>query len=309
MLLAAFFLLLFFLNHQGADSPATAGEEPVKTAAAEKEAIETASKPMEVTILRSRTGGSETMDLEEYIYGVVAAEVPHTFESEAIRAQAIVARTYALSTLENGGALSDDAATCQAYSDTEMLQQRWGEDYEANQQRFQAAVNSTRGLVVTYEGALAKTYFHSTCGGKTSSAQEVWGGEIPYLQSVVCTWDREAPRYEERKSFSKQEVAKALDSAAEVAVPVSQGFTPSGRVATVSYQGRTIAATDFRRLLGLNSTNFTLTEEGDALTITTRGFGHGVGLCQYGANGMAKAGWKAEKIVAYYYQGVEIRAY
>ena len=308
LFVAAFFLLLFFLQGQGEALKKTSSA----TVMPREDVVhqeKTEGSETNITLYRTATGVSKEMPLETYILGVVAAEVPPSFEAEAIKAQAIVARTYALSTLSQGGALCDDYRHCQGYYDADTRHQRWGADYQRNEEKYASAVAETKGLAVTYEGNLAKTFFHSTCGGSTSSAKEVWGSEIPYLQSVACDWDKDAPRYEETVSFSKSEMAQRLSEADDAALPVFAGFTPSGRVATLSYGGKTIKATDFRQCLALNSTNFSLRESGDTVWITTKGYGHGVGLCQYGANGMAKEGKTAEENICHYYTDVKVVPY
>ncbi|MEG2148549.1 MAG: stage II sporulation protein D [Clostridiales bacterium] len=276
-----------------------------------KEEIAKTVKPMEINLLRCDSGKHEIMDLETYIIGVLSGEVPPSFEKSALEAQAVVARTYTLSVLNNGGELCDFYGHCQAYCDAETLKQRWGSEFEKNYQRYFLAVQETAGLIVTYDNKLAKTFFHSTCGGKTASSQEVWGENLAYLQSVDCSWDKDAPRYQERIKVKISELPNRLGienvavSSGNI-IPSLISVTHSGRVETVSFGGEKIKATDFRKKLQLNSTNFSFAPEDGNLLIDTHGYGHGVGLCQYGANGMAKEGYNYEDIIKHYYQGVDI---
>ena len=268
-----------------------------------------------------------TLDLEDYIVGVVAAEVPANFEPEALKAQAIVARTYSVRKINakeagetdqvHEAALCDSFAHCQAYCDDEEMREKWGDQYEEYSEKIRQAVEDTRDLVVLYEGEIALTPYHSTCGGKTASAEEVWGEAYPYLVSVDCDLDTDAPRYTEDFAFALADIPWLLGEDGKPCIALSSGEeadevpeimseTESGRVAVLSYGGLEFAGTDFREKMGINSTNFTFEVEGDELLIHTQGFGHGVGLCQHGANGMAKEGKTAEEIIAHYYVGTEI---
>lgn len=275
------------------------------------------------------TGSGETvsLDLETYLAGVVAAEMSPTFEEEALKAQAIVARTFTLRRLANSATdvairgheavVCNDAGHCQAYYSEETNRERWGDDYEENDNRCRQAIAATAGQVVTYGGELAATFYHSTCGGKTASAAEVWGRAYPYLITVNCDWDQAAPRYEDQATIALADLPYLLgdginpclalaDGEAASVVPVAEGETASGRVVNVVYGDLTFPATEFRQKTGINSTAFRLTVDGDNLLIATRGYGHGVGLCQQGANGMAAAGYRYEEILAHYYPGTEI---
>lgn len=287
----------------------------------------TSSNP-EIVLGYHDTGRTVTLPLETYVIGVVTAEMPSSFEPEALKAQAVIARSYALGKLEanagagdqNHGDLCDDPGHCQAYYDKAYLEKEWGADFEEKYQKVTDAVTATAGQVLTYKGGLAQTFYHSTCGGKTASAKEVWGSEIPYLQSVTCKWDRDAPRYRETFTVSLSDLPWLLGDGSSPCIAVAEGETvtvvptvtgesDSGRIEAVSYAGLMFDAADFRRALGLNSTRFTLESDGETLSVTTYGFGHGVGLCQYGANGMAKAGKTYDEILSYYYQGTELKTY
>ena len=273
----------------------------------------------------SHQGSVVMLPLEDYVVGVTAAEMPLHFEDEAQKAQSVIARTYALwktasaaSTHENGADLCSDPGHCQAYYDEAMLRDLWGDAFETNYKSLRNAVESTRGQVLTYQGELAETYYHSTCGGQTASALEVWGEDVPYLQSVACKWDQDAPRFSETVTLSLSELPWLLGNGTSPCIAVAKGEevshvpaavtkTESGRIQSVSYAGLTFSAADVRRALGLNSTRFTFRTEGSNLIVTTQGFGHGVGLCQYGANGMAKEGYDYKSILLHYYTDAKLK--
>ena len=289
---------------------------------------DSALSDQEIVVSYHDTGAMVTLPLETYVIGVVAAEMPSSFEPEALKAQAVIARSYALGKIksnagnpsEGHGDLCDDPGHCQAYYDKGYLEQEWGADFTEKYQKVTDAVTATAGQVLTYEGGLARTFYHSTCGGKTASAKEVWGEEIPYLQSVTCKWDRDAPRYRETFCISLSELPWLLGDGSSPCIAVAEGETvtvvptvagesDSGRIEAVSYAGLMFDAADFRKALGLNSTRFTLESDGETLKVTTYGFGHGVGLCQYGANGMAKDGKTYDEILSYYYRGTELNTF
>ncbi len=306
--------LIFFISVLNTFVRADTKEDPMLPIVSEKAA------PAEtVRLERKETGEREEMSFHDYIIGVVAAEMPAGFESEALKAQAVIARTYALNKLNGEGeetALCDDPGHCQAFYDIDQLRKEWGDDFDADYERVKKAVEATEAIVLTYNGELAHTYYHAVCGGHTASAKEVWGEDIPYLEGVSCQWDRDAPRYCETVSVPMEKLyalaedpripcgVSGSENAAET-VPVIAEVTESGRVAALSVNGADIAGKDFRESLALNSTRFSIERQGDLLVITCVGFGHGVGLCQYGANGLAKAGKDFREILSYYYPGTE----
>ena len=316
LLPVVFFLLcLHSAENGGADAEEVFSEEP-------------ALSKQEIVVSYHESGDRVTLPLETYVIGVVAAEMPSSFEPEALKAQAVIARSYALGKIranagnaaDGHGDLCDDPGHCQAYYDPAYLEKEWGADFAEKYRKVTDAVSATAGQVLTYEGGTAQTFYHSTCGGKTASAKEVWGEEIPYLQSVTCKWDRDAPRYRETFSVSLSDLPWLLGDGSSPCIAVAEGETvtvvptvevecDSGRIEAVSYAGLMFDAADFRKALGLNSTRFTLESDGEMLKVTTYGFGHGVGLCQYGANGMAKDGKTYDEILSYYYKGTELNTF
>ena len=272
------------------------------------------------------TGEVKALHLEEYLAGVVAAEMPASFEPEALKAQAVAARTYALKKKESGSPtahpeadICTDPSHCQAWVDINTMQQQWGLiRYWFFRQKIEAAVSATKGMVITYQGQLIDPVFHSTCGGCTENAADVWQSDLPYLKSVPCGLDYSAPKYRSTASFTLAELGQKLGVDLE-ALPASggagaglieaTGYTSSGRVKKIVAGGKTINGTDFRRLLGLNSTNLNWRYENGKLIFTVTGYGHGVGMCQYGANGMAKQGKTCREILSHYYSGIAVTNY
>lgn len=267
------------------------------------------------------------MNLEDYVKGVVAAEMPAEFEMEALKAQAVAARTYAVKNMTmfggsglagNPGAdVSSDYKTSQAWLNASALKERWGEaKFEQYWQKISQAVEASRGMVATYQGEPINAVFHSTSGARTASAKEVWGFDYPYLQSVPCSWDQKSPRYTDSKEFTLAELEKRLGSEAGVVAAVQNGNTAvtqildrteSGRVDKIRIGSKNFTGQEIRDKLELRSTNFTAEASNDKMVFKTEGNGHGVGLCQYGANGLAKEGRDFRQILTYYYIGVGLR--
>lgn len=282
----------------------------------------------QIRLYRHATGRVEILPLEEYVVGVVAAEMPAAFPLEALKAQAVAARTYALRRILGGGVanrlhpeadLCDDPRHGQAYLDREELKRRWGPlGYYRYYYRVRRAVEETEGLVLTYQGQLIEPVYHASCGGRTESAGEIWQVDLPYLRSVPCPYDA-YPEPVEKRSFGITAVERALFPD-EVVIPAAAGggklftmelarVTATGRPKEVVINGVAFRATEVRERLGLKSSRFTWRIEGDRLCFTTIGYGHGVGLCQYGAKGMAAHGYNFRQILTHYYSGVKVTKY
>jgi len=261
------------------------------------------------------TGSIRVMELENYILGVVLAEMPASFELEALKAQAVVARTYALRRMmlrdrHSGCAICTDSACCQAYISEEAYVQTLGgrEDVE----KIRQAVRLTTGQVITYGGELAEATYFSCSGGRTEDASAVWGGDIPYLQAVDSPGEEKAPIYEKTVYFSQNDFTAALGRYLSGSPQTWLGkvtLTDGGGVATMFIGGIGYTGTELRKLLGLNSTAFTMTADAGGIFVTTRGKGHRVGMSQYGADAMAVGGSTFREILAYYYPGTEIDNY
>jgi stage II sporulation protein D len=266
------------------------------------------------------------MQLEDYVKGVVAAEMPAEFELEALKAQAVAARTFAVKNMimfggsglegKPGADVSTDHRKSQAWLSEADLKARWGPfNFERYWNKINQAVEETRGLIVTFNGEPIHAVFHSTSGERTASAKEVWNFDYPYLQSVACPWDKQSPRYQDTREIALTEVEARLGTEAGVIAAAKTGtgsvaqvieHTDSGRVGKIRVGAKTFTGTELREKLDLRSANFTLDFKNDKLLIKTIGYGHGVGLCQYGANGAAKDGKDFRQIVTYYYTGTAI---
>ncbi|SHE96613.1 stage II sporulation protein D [Desulforamulus putei] len=269
------------------------------------------------------TGQIQPIPLEEYLIGVVAAEMPASFPVEALKAQAVAARTYIMQRLAPGGVqnarrpaadVSSDPREGQAWISREEMQKRWGKIKSLEYYyKIKWAVDSTRGQVITYKSQLIFPAFHASCGGGTENAEEVWVTAAPYLKGVPCPHCAD-PDPERQVTYTLAELDKKLKTNLS-AMPVSTiknkalaviQETATGRPKEIRIGDKTYPATMLRELLNLRSTRISWSIEGDQITFTTRGYGHGVGLCQYGAKGMALQGKSYEQILKHYYTGVEI---
>lgn len=249
------------------------------------------------------------MELETYITGVVLAEMPASFEEEALKAQSVVARTYTLRSLNGkskheNAAVCTNSACCQAYKRPEDYVLAGGSN--ENVDKIRGAVLKTTGQVLTYEGELIEATYFSCSGGSTEDAVAVWGAEIPYLQAVASPGEERATYFTDSISISVRQLQEILDI--ELSNQPSEWFdnvsyTDGGGVESVVIGGKKFAGTELRKLLNLRSTAFTVSTEGDSVTFHTRGFGHRVGMSQYGADAMAAAGSDYREILDHYYQG------
>ncbi len=275
-----------------------------------------------VKLWHAKTSTVEEIALDEYLYGVVSAEMPASFEEEALKAQAVVARTYTIYKIMNnankheGADICDDSACCQAWISKEDRFAKWNEqDRESNWNKIVASVNSTKGKIITYEGKPINAFFHSNSGGKTETTLNVWGGDgYPYLQSVATSGEEAYSQYQSEVTLTKQTFIDKIkekhadfeiDFAQENAIQVLE-YTEAGRVKTIRIGNKEFSGVEVRTLLGLKSANFTITIEGDNLKFSVIGYGHGVGMSQTGADSMAKQGSNYEEIIKHFYTGVEI---
>lgn len=275
-------------------------------------ASEDAEQPHPVTVRMA----SETreMELEDYLTGVLLAEMPAWFEPDALKAQAVAARTYTLKAQESGGKHGDgsictDSFCCQAYISAESYLQQ---HTQAELERVCGAVKDTAGEVVTYDGSLIEATYFSCSGGSTEDAQAVWGADFPYLKAVDSPGEENAVHYRDQVTFSRKE----LESLLEITLPeekeqwiMSLALTPGGGVASVEIGGKVFTGTALRSLLGLRSTAFRTEVTPDGICFETKGFGHRVGLSQYGADAMAVSGKDYREILAHYYQGTLVENY
>ena len=265
------------------------------------------NEEIDVTIKDADSSEETTLNLEEYIVGVVAGEMPASFAEEALKAQAIAARSYALSKI-NSATTSYDLVTDitnQVYITPEQMQEKWGSDYEYYYNRVKKAVEDTKNLVMEYEGEIISAYYFAMSNGYTEDVSLVFGENRDYLVSVDSTWDEGVKNFTTTTTFSKQDFCTKLNIDCTNIVIGDIVRSETNRVNTITINDQEFKGTTFRTLLGLRSTDFTI-DISDDVKITTKGYGHGVGMSQYGANAMAKNGSNYEEILHHYYKDVDI---
>ena len=280
------------------------------------------SKYSTIKLLHSDTEEVQELNIDEYLYGVVSSEMPANFEIEALKAQAVVARTYTMYQIINNASkhenadICDNYACCQAWITKEERLAKWSaEEAESNWNKIVEAVNSTTGKIVTYEGAPINAFFHANSGGVTESSLNIWGGiDYPYLKSVETAGEEGYTQYASQVVLSQQELLEKIktkyedceiDFSQENCIQILE-YTTSGRVKTIKFGNKEIAGTEARTLLGLKSTNFTFSRDGENIIFSVTGYGHGVGMSQTGADALAKACSNYESIIKHFYTNVEI---
>ena len=274
-----------------------------------------------ISVYLADEGRVAQMELESYVCGVVAAEMPAAYHLEALKAQAVAARTRAIWQVENGGCalhagadICTDSAHCQGYATPAQCRELWGEAYTAYRDRVLEAVAATRDELVTYGGQPITVMYHAISGGRTEAAQTVFSEALPYLVSVESDGEEGARGFLEDTFFTFDEMAASLGEAFGLELTADEvertlavaGYTDTGRVAAMLVGGREVEATAFRQALGLRSTWFTLSMDGSGVTFHQRGYGHGVGMSQAGANSMAADGADYRAILTHYYPGVAV---
>ena len=275
-----------------------------------------------IKLLHTKTSQIEEILLEEYLYSVVSAEMPASFEEEALKAQAVVARTYTIYKIENdtnkheGANICDESTCCQAWISKEDRLNKWKENQrESNWNKIVSAVDSTKGKIITYEGKPINAFFHSNSGGKTEVTVNVWGGDgYPYLQSVETSGEANYSQYKSEVILSKQDFINkikekhndfSIDFNQENCVQILE-HTQANRVKTIKIGNLNLSGVEVRTIIGLKSANFTVNIEEDNIKFSVIGYGHGVGMSQTGADSMAKQGSSYEEIIKHFYTGVEI---
>lgn len=275
-----------------------------------------------IKLLHTATGEVEELKMDEYLYGVVSAEMPASYDKEALKAQAIVARTYTIYQIKNspdkhvGAGICDSYACCQAWISKEDRLNKWEEsERESNWQKIVSAVDETSGKIVTYGGLPINAFFHSNSGGVTESSVNMWGGiDYPYLKSVQTSGEDGYSQYSSNVTITNEELLnKIKEKYSNIDIDFSNSesikiidYTESGRVRTIRFGNVEMAGTEARTLFGLKSTNFEIARTDSDITFSVIGYGHGVGMSQTGADSMAKSGSNFEEIIKHFYTGVEI---
>ena len=272
----------------------------------------------ERTLRVLRDGSVEEVALDTYLAQVVLSEMPASFAPEALKAQAVAARTFACRQTAGGKHENADvcaqSACCQACLTVEDLRARYGDGFEAAWDKALAAVRETQNEVLTYEGALIDAVYFSCSGGSTEDAAAVWGTDVPYLRAVESPGEQDAAKYESRVCVTAEtfaETLRALDASAQLSGDPSGWVqsvtrTPGGGVDTLTAGDRSFSGVQLRKAFGLNSTRFTLLYEDGAFSFDVLGYGHRVGMSQYGANAIARLGFDYQTILRYYYRGAKI---
>ncbi|MFC0525259.1 stage II sporulation protein D [Pontibacillus salicampi] len=262
-----------------------------------------------VSVLRSQTEEVDEVPLELYVARVVASEMPADFELEALKAQALAARTYIVQYLSNDDSSQvTDTVNHQVYKNDEELRVAWGTDYDWKMSKIEQAVSETKGEIITYQEKPITAAFFSTSNGYTENSEDYWPNKIPYLRSVESPWDAESPKYVDQQVFTKQQIEDKLEVAITSNQPALSNIskTDSERVSTVTIGGKSFTGREIREALALNSSDFSVKYKNEHIIFTTKGYGHGIGMSQYGANGMAQEGNSYQDIVAHYYKDVKI---
>lgn len=275
-------------------------------------------------VLDTSTNEVLTVSLRDYLVGAVAAEMPASFHEEALKAQAVVAHTYAVRQAQkaratpdpslSGADFSNDPAKFQAYFTDEQMKAFYGDKYLEYKGKIEMATRQVEQLVLTYEGEAISAAFHSISSGITESAQTIWGKELPYLQPVLSSYDLESPDYTSSKQLSAGEVRTALLTLKpEIVLPEDPSAwfavtdrSYSGTIKSLTAGDATLTGVEARALFELRSSCFEISFADGMFTFATKGYGHGVGMSQYGANAMALAGKSYEEILNHYYTGVVV---
>ncbi len=261
------------------------------------------------------------MNKAQYLKEVVAAEMPASFEIEALKAQAVAARSYLDARAEynpedknnvhKGAQICTDSTHCKAWVSEEKRRASWGNEADKNWEKISSAVDETSGEVMTYDGEVISAVFHSTSSGKTEASKDVWGGDRPYFVSVDSPGDKQSPKYKSEKKMSLEEFKKVaaeniegVDFSKEIIGETLR--SEAGGILEISIGGVKIKGTRFRTIFGLRSTNVQITLADNMAHFDVTGYGHGVGMSQYGANYLAGEGKKYDEILKTYYTGIEI---
>lgn len=280
-------------------------QEPIHDDLDIDETLEDKQENVEQMVTIYRTNGSVLeLSMTDYLIGVVAGEMPASFPIEALKAQSVVARTYALNSINHGKTLTDSTST-QVYKDENQMKQLWGSSYSLYYNKIKDAVTSTNNLAIYYNGTYIDAVYHSTSNGYTEDALNVWGNNVPYLKSVSSYWDQNASSYMKTITKNEADIINLLGLGNLDNIEIIER-NESGRVEKIELGDKIYTGIELRNLLGLRSTDFEIIKDNGVVSITTKGYGHGVGMSQYGAKGMAEEGYNFRDILNHYYVGVQI---
>lgn len=265
----------------------------------------TNSSVSEITVYRLN-GSVIKLNMTDYLIGVVSSEMPASFNLEALKAQSVLARTYALKAKQTGKKLTDTVST-QSYIDIDQMKNKWGNSFNTFYNKIKNAVENTNGEYLSYNGNYIEALYHSTNNGKTESSLDVFGNYYPYLISVSSEYDKNASSYLRTINMPLDTISNKLGlSLNNDSVINILSYTDGGNIKEININGNNFSGKKVRELLGLRSTDFDISISDNNANITTRGYGHGVGMSQYGANGMANAGYSYKDILSHYYPGTTL---
>ena len=274
-----------------------------------------------INLLHKKTGEVETVEIDRYLCSVVSAEMPADYELEALKAQALVARTYtiykSINKKHENADICDDSTCCQAWISKEDRLAKWEESKrDSNWAKIEQCVNETAGKIVTYNNQPINAFFHSNSGGKTELPVNVWGGNnFPYLQVVETSGEEGYSQYSSEVELTNDELINKLKTKyQDIQIDFNNiedikilEYTDSSRVKTVKFGNHNLSGVETRTLLGLKSTNFEITKQSGKIKFSVKGYGHGVGMSQTGADSLAKQGQNYEEIIHHFYSNVEIK--
>lgn len=279
-----------------------------------KELIKTKYGSINNKVIRVKeieTGNIIKVPIEEYVIGVVAGEMPASFNDEALKAQAVASRTYAFKrTINNTGNfdVTNDTQN-QVYINENKMKEKWKNNYEKYKEKITNAVLSTRGEVILYNNDLIDALFFSTSNGYTENSSDVFKSNLPYLVSVESNWDqKESPVFNSMNEVTKNEFLFNLGLNINDSINITNiEKTKTGRIKKITINDKTFDSQKIKNIFNLKSTSFRIEVLNDNVKFLVNGYGHGVGMSQYGANGMAKEGYKYTSILQHYYQNCEIK--
>ena len=270
-----------------------------------EETIKQTELENEKIVAVSHNENTVEMNLDDYIIGVLSCEMPALFKEEALKAGAVAIRTfYMYKKLSNIEYIATNNDQC--FNNKEEMKNKWGNSFDEYYNKIKKAVEATKDEYITYNDEIIESFYFSMSNGRTENVEEVFSTKLPYLISVESPWDKNIATYEKTIELSKEEFLNAfsLNNSEDIKVEILS-HTAGGRINTIKINEEEYRGTEVRKLLNLRSADFDITI-GDKITITTRGYGHGVGMSQYGANEMAKEGYNYKEILKHYYTNTEI---
>lgn len=323
ILLPVLISVLFYGKNEISSSEST--KNIMKKSEQDKDTYETVySTSPTITVYNCSTNKTEKMDIETFLYGVVASEMSSDFSEEALKAQAVAARTYIIYKIENnitqghnGADICTNSNHCQAYASYEELKNKKGDEWMNNSYpKIKQAVDDTKGHILTYDNKAILPLYFSTSSGKTENSEEVFSAQYPYLKSVSSPYEEQSPKYYTEKKINKNDFVNLLKKNYSSISISSENLnntvkildrTTAGSVNTIQVGNKKITGRNMRTIFGLNSSNFDLGFNGDTVIFKVKGYGHGVGMSQWGAEGMAQKNYKYDEILFHYYADTQIK--